>query len=359
MNAWSVRSATPDDRDGALRLLERAFGASWVPETAGPVWDWLFQPGAEDGRMYYLVADAGDRLAGQYALLPVRLQHDDRLVRGLLSLHTATDPDFARQGIFTTLAEALYTSASEEAPVVFGFPNPASAPGFYNKLDWVELRPFPLLGAPLPRAGATFTGGLRPAAPFAALGGLLVAARAAAARRVVRPGALTVEPFNEFGSWADVLWEGVAPRLGTCVVRDAAFLNWRFCRSPFRYRRLLLRRGDEPAGFLVSTVAPWKDTQLAYVMELLVRPEDRAGARLLLAHAVGAAVSEGAAGIVAIATRRHPHRRAFISAGMLPLPGRARTSFSFGVRVNGPGAARERLLQIDDWYLSGADLDYL
>src|SRR5207248_4376843 len=108
------------------------------------------------------------------------------------------------------------------------FPNPSSAPGFYDKLGWVELRPFPLLVAPLPGAAAAFARRTAVLGVASALLGRVVAGRAAVAERHARSEPVAVEPFAEFGPWADELWSELAPQLGTCIVRDAAFLNWRF-----------------------------------------------------------------------------------------------------------------------------------
>ena len=86
---------------------------------------------------------------------------------------------------------------------------------------------------------------------------------------------------------------------------------------------------------------------------------DGAGARLLLARTFLDAAREGATAIVALATPRHPHRRAMLQSGFMPAPEPLKAKFSFGVRQNGSGVVPNNLFHIDDWYLSGADLDTL
>jgi hypothetical protein len=312
--------------------------------------------------MHYLLAEAGDRLAGQYAVMPVRLQHDGRAMTGLLSLHTVTDPEFERQGIFTTLARQLYADASMAAPVVFGFPNTNSAPIFYNRLDWVELRPFPILMRPLGNVRGPVRGWQPRLEPLARIVDAIAPVARLADRAIARGGArrtALVEPFDRFGTWADRLWADLAPALGTCTIRDAAYLNWRFTDvpPPFRYERLALTRAGHTAGFAVWTHVPWRGGRMAYLMELMAAPSDRAGARLLLAHVVLDAARAGASAIYAVATRRHPHRRDMVRMGLLPVPQRWDVPRSFGARHNGPGAVPDKLFHIDDWHLSGADLD--
>jgi hypothetical protein len=292
------------------------------------LWEWLFV-GHHAGAGAFVVADAGERLAGQYATVPVRLQHAGSVVPALMSIQTATDPEFQRQGILSALAEDLYDRTRERTPVVFGFPNPAVAPARYGRLGWVELRPFPLLGRPL--AGLPLS----------------------------LPGREPVSTFESFGPWADELWGTLAPELGTCAVRDAAYLNWRFRDAPYEYERYAVERDGAIVAFAILGFARSRGRRVAYLMELMARQHDAAAARSLIAHCTRAAGRAGARAIATIATHRHPHRRALLRAGLIPLPRRLRSSFSFGVRHNGPGAVPNQLFHIDDWYLSPADLDYL
>lgn len=356
--SWTVRPAGPDDRDAAVALMRRAFGDE-REEVATARWEWLFAGNTAGTPWHYLVADAGDRLAAQYATMPVRAQHDGEPTLALLSLHTATDPDFERRGLFTGLARQVYEEAADEAPIVFGFPNPSSAPGFYRKLEWVELRPFPLLVRPLGRVGelaAAARPRLAPAARALRLARPLL--DLSASPRLRRGRGARVTALDGFGPWADELWQELAPSLGTCAVRDAAYLEWRFCRGPFSYRRYALERSGDPVGFAVTTLATARGVPVAYLMELMAAPDDVRGARLLLANALADAARDGAAAVYAIATSRHPHHRTLRRAGFLA-GGSLGTTFSFGVRRNGPAARPDALFHVDDWYLSGADLDYL
>jgi hypothetical protein len=180
----------------------------------------------------------------------------------------------------------------------------------------------------------------------------------AAERLAVRTGG-RVTTIGSFGGWADDLWRRLRAVLGTCVVRDAEFLRWRYCASPFSYALYGLDRGSGPEGFAALGVRPGK---FADVMELMVAPEDRAGAVLLLARAVQDAYAQGAVALRALVSPRHPHRAAFRRLGFLPVPQRVsrRAGWSFGVGVLDPErVVPNRLLHIEDWYISGSDLDYI
>ncbi len=129
--------------------------------------------------------------------------------------------------------------------------------------------------------------------------------------------------------------------------------------SPNDYHRLALSGPRDPAGFAVTRTTAVRGRRVVALMELLARPGDRQGARLLIEWVVREARAERAVGIVALATRRHPFRRELMHAGFLPVPWIAR-ELSFMTRIfgRGRGVFPNELFHIDDWYLSGADLDY-
>jgi Acetyltransferase (GNAT) domain len=282
------------------------------------------------------VADAGERLASQYAAVPMRLQVDRRVVPALLTIDAATDPDFAGRGLYTQLATEVYARTADWAPVVYAFPNEASGALFYRKLGWVDLRPFPLLIRPLAGLRAIESRRRR---------------RAASRRDVV--------PIRSFTPWGDRFWEALGPSLGTAVVRDAAYFEWRFIRSPFAYSGEVVLESGEPVAFAVTRESSLRGRRVTWLMELLALPGHDAEARLLLRRAIRAAAAAGSAGLLTIATARHPQLSVMRRAGLFRAPARLTSTMSFGARVNGPGVDPADVLGIDAWYLSGSDLDFV
>jgi hypothetical protein len=352
----TFRPARAEDKHGIMLLHERSPTAGARRDPA--VWDWLFVRNTSSSQLYYYVAESEGAIVAQNATLPVRLSHAGKDLAGLLSLHSATDPEYGGRGLFTTLGVQLYAAAAAERPLVFGFPNPASAPIFYKKLGWVELRPFPGFIRPLGNIGG-LVANWRPAlSPLARLADALAPAGlmpALAARRLAKRGGAQVVTLDGFGPWSDRLWEELRPLLGTCAVRDAAFLQWRFRATPFHYTLYGLDRGNGPVGFAVLRARPGK---FADLMELMVPPGDRSGAELLLAQATCDAWAGGSIALRAIISPRHPHRAAFLKMGFLHMPRRLKATYSFGVCVlDRSPVIPNALHHIDDWYISGADYD--
>ncbi len=356
----TFRPTRAGDKEAILRMLERSTGLT----QDRALWDWLFLGNTSSSQMLGFVAESEGAVVAQHATLPVRLSHVGDDLPALAELNVATDPAFQGRGIFTALGERLQADVASECPLVFGFPNRTSAPIYYDKLSWVELRPFPVFVRPLGNTRGLVSEWRPTLSPFArvadALAPVGLAPGWAATRLAERTGARVVA-IDSFGAWADELWRELRPFLGTCAVRDAAFLQWRFQATPFRDRYTLygLDRGAGPVGFAVLNLRPG---MLADVMELMVRPGDSAGAQLLLARAIRDAWASGAPALRAIISPRHPNRDAFRKLGFLPMPARLKpkVGYSFGVCVlNRSLVTPNALLHIDDWYLSGADLDYI
>jgi hypothetical protein len=335
-----IRDATEADRDTAVELLEAAHGSQVrTPEA----WDWLFR-----GRLdRYVVADAGDRLAAQYALLPLRVQHRGTVIDASLSLDTATHPDFAGRGLMTDLGRRAYDRPGGE--LVLGFPNPKSAGILYNRLGWSELTPFPLLFKPL-------AGLVRALAPPRLRAGPAVDSLA---RVIRRDRARAAERFERFGPWADDIWEAASSALGTTVVRDSTFLNWRFADAPATYDRFLARAGGGPAAYSVLRTVPWRHGRVSYLMELAALPGAEDAAASALEAAATTARAAGAGGIIAIASPRNPLGRVLRAHGFRTVPKRARAGFSFGTRLSGALEGHAELKRLDAWHVTAADFDHV
>ena len=77
----------------------------------------------------------GDVLAAHYACIPTRV--GDSI--GLLSLNTATHPDYRSQGLYQKLAQMTYERWSKEFNYVVGVANAQSASAFIKRLGFSEI----------------------------------------------------------------------------------------------------------------------------------------------------------------------------------------------------------------------------
>ena len=103
--------------------------------------DWLYRCNP-DGLVVGYDARDGDRLAAHYVCIPARARVGGQEVKILLSLNTATHPDYQGKGLFTQLAERTYMAGADLGyDCVYGVANANSTPGFVRKLSFQLLGP--------------------------------------------------------------------------------------------------------------------------------------------------------------------------------------------------------------------------
>lgn len=102
---------------------------------------WLYNENP-DGQVVGMNAWDGRRLAAHYVCVPTTVHINGSAKKVLLSLNTATHPEFQGKGLFTRLAEMTYdTAANEGFDAVYGVANANSTPGFTRKLGFQLVEP--------------------------------------------------------------------------------------------------------------------------------------------------------------------------------------------------------------------------
>jgi GNAT superfamily N-acetyltransferase len=103
--------------------------------------DWLYLANPDGQAVGYDAWD-GERLAAHYVCIPARAWVEGKEVLVLLSLNTATHPDYQGKGLFTKLAAMTFEAGSTAGfDGVYGVANANSTPGFVRKLGFQLVRP--------------------------------------------------------------------------------------------------------------------------------------------------------------------------------------------------------------------------
>ncbi|MGN6237766.1 GNAT family N-acetyltransferase [Dyella sp.] len=102
---------------------------------------WLYSRNPA-GKVVGIDAVHGNELAAHYACIPTTVCLGGKQTKALLSLNTATHPNYQGRGLFTTLAEKTYElGASQGFSAVYGVANANSTPGFIRKLGFELVAP--------------------------------------------------------------------------------------------------------------------------------------------------------------------------------------------------------------------------
>lgn len=263
--AYELAPYGPAQREDYLRLLRVA----WRDDAmSGDEFDWWFSRNPAGSLMS--VARVDGRVVGvaSHSLYRMALDGEEQLAS--FSVHATTDASVRGRGIFPALERRHEEEAEARgAAVVLAFASKPTAPIFLGPLGWTEVGRLRIWARPAPRV----------------LRGRLVADR--------------VRFFDHEGD-AAAAWPNH-------VVRDARYLNWRFCESPKRYE---VFRSD--GGYAVLGHKVHRGLPIALVADLVaddVRP---------LLTACLAAARSGSRALFAVPA---PHeRRTYASLGFVPTP---------------------------------------
>jgi hypothetical protein len=242
-----------------------AAGEDWqLPDTPEPTW-LPRSNGASTFQEFFVAADGG-AVRGGYAL-----QHRPALIDGEpLSIDAWYLP--ISEGLidprYALVAMKMARDALDRAPISFGLGMNGVDSPVAKIVTRLGCKPQALPFFARIENGAAFVREARYVRQHRSLAPLLDLAAATgvaslgarllrlALRRSARfPADVHVEEVDEFGPWADQLWERAAPHYSFVELRDAGTLNRIYPKGRPRLLRLRLVRGTETLGWAVLQAA--------------------------------------------------------------------------------------------------------
>ena len=305
----SLSDLGSERRDEFLGLMREVYGDAMSADEFA----WFFERNPAAGKLLSAAEEDG-RVLGVLAMSFARALVDGREELVAFAVHAVTHPDARGKGIFSKLELRNEERAAEAgASVALGFTNPMAGPILVGKLGWRDLYRLRLWARVL-----------RPVRALRRQGGGGLAAS--------RGGTL-----GRFGPEQERAWRRVQRDWGNCLVRDAAFLNWRYADAPKDYRAFAT-----PNGYAVVGHAVQKGFSSAVVCDLVGPPREQiALLRRCLREARGGAD-------VAIGVPAPGQRAAFVALGFVPTP--------MTIRVIGKPLRADASLPAR-WYLAPGDTD--
>lgn len=195
-----------------IRLKEAVYGAP--VERSRWEWQYLRSPFSTDIQVF--VAECGTELAGATTRLPFDLRRGGETVRAYFSVESMVHPDYRRRGIM----KSLYRQTADVMPLLY---SKGTNPDMYELLigfGYKVVRPNTYLVKYLsPWKLALQRYDLYKATP-----------------RFSDQGAREdgFEPVRTFGQEFDDFWGRVAGGFPGIVVKDSAYMNWRYVEIPHK-----------------------------------------------------------------------------------------------------------------------------
>jgi len=155
-----------------------------------------------------------------------------------------------------------------------------------------------------------------------------------------------------FPDEVDDLWNRLRPKFPASFERSAKFLNWRFVACPdLKYRRFLLYRDNQLAGYLVTRTGEPVELPVGVVVDVFTNPDDTEALDLLVAH--GMEVLRPKAEYLEAAASHPAWQKALRRAGFLP------TRTMRPTIVCTQAELRSELEDmLDNWHFTKADHDW-
>lgn len=203
-----------------LKLFELSFKKKMSLE----YWEWRFKNNVFNPNPYIDLMWDGDQLVGHYAVSPVDMMIDGKIVKTALSMTTMTHPEYGGKGIFTQLAENLYQRLKDDGfSMVWGFPNNNSHYGFIKNLSWHNISAIPFLSLDVSKSKLNID-----SAPE-----------------------MTI--LSNFDTLPENLFYN---NKAVQVFKSHSFLNWRFIQNPsFEYKIAQI----ENTVFIYKEIPSWSD----------------------------------------------------------------------------------------------------
>lgn len=319
--SWVCRDYVRGDEQQILSLFADVF----QQELSLAFWKWRFIENPFGKEIIKVLFD-GDKLIGHYAVIPMNVEVQGRLLKAAFSMTTMTHPDYSSQGIFTYLAEETYKQCRQGGcHFVYGFPNKNSYYGFTHKIGWHGLGKMTILEKKLQNRAPTTS------------------------------MAKTIKQMKYFDDTINSLWAKVKQDYTIIVPRTEEFMNWRFVENPYiNYPKcIVLDENSDTSGYIILKVYAKGDAIKGHIVDMLSIP-DREVVKSLLEYSYHYFWERGIQDISCWIPGSSFYSSILQGDGFV----RRETETYFGVRV----FSEDNLLvkgvqQLSNWFITMADSD--
>jgi predicted N-acetyltransferase YhbS len=370
--AWEISTYKEEDKAGVLALIRAEYGDVDLAQEA--YFDWLAAARPPGVRQWLVREKATGRVITSGTAVAARASWRGKDVPAMLGFNIVVAPEYRRQGIHTALARQTGEDV-KKAGYCFTliFPNPKSMPQLVRAKNYHLVSEVPLLIRPLDIQSLTRANIRNPLLQWGINLGWEVASRTiwrawsppqgsatrdALAFRVAEDVVLD-ESYDRF-------WDQIKLKYDLSLVRDRAFLQWRFHDIPTREYHVLSARQDGVAsngailGYLVLRQADVRGTMTGLIADFMVVPgKDGDQAGLALLHAALQRFKQ--AGVPLVGGLMLPHTQEYAimqRAGFLRPPQQfAPQPFHLFIRSYCDEPPLGALTHPESWYVSIADHD--
>lgn len=138
-----IKKYSSGDEKEILELFHLVFKQEMTLDS----WYWRFKNNPFTDDVFIYLMWEGKKLIGHYAVSPMEMKYNGSIIKTALSMTTMTHPEYGGKGVFSKLAEKLYSDLKNDYgyKMVWGFPNNNSHYGFIKNLNWKDISVIPMM----------------------------------------------------------------------------------------------------------------------------------------------------------------------------------------------------------------------
>ena len=272
---WVIRAVEHRDMAQLGQLTKVTYGEMWKRAGDAGYYEWkLFRDEAPNAPGFVAVAE--DQVVGSLLSCRKRFRMGSQVSWAMERGDAMTHPDYRRQGMWQELMSKLSTEGDEQGAFpVMGFPAPEPFLGHKKKFSQRAFLNIWRMVLPLNPAAFKVQLGLH-AVPSWLLFWFYWVIRSL--WQIFQPhrDRIKVEKVDNFAVWADQLWQEESSRQEVGVIKDAAYLQWRFGSNPDGYSIYLATSvSGKPVGFLVTKIRSRSNQEIYGMIADLMVPSRR------------------------------------------------------------------------------------
>lgn len=350
-DSWRVRPYRCGDEDALVALWREVFGRPM----SDAQWRWKAKGRSGPVENVGVAVGADDRPIFQFVGIPCPAVVAGRPRTVMVGADVVTAPAFRRRGVFTSTVRRLFESWRDAGvALVLGLANEsawgsrAAALGYERTFDlrWM-IRPV------RPERWLARRSRIAAVARLRALGHLWNRVWTTPAA----PPGFSVRLLSTATPEIDTVWMGADVRQRHSLVRDRAWVAWRYCTAPDRdYRLTLAERASVPVGYASYRVERDEaNGRIAVRVPEIFAPGDPLAVRALVRDLMVRATEADAEQIVTLAVPGSVVYRELRRSGFLFSPGAYRLE---AVRLD-PAIPSSVLHDAGSWWVAGGDFDVI
>jgi len=336
------------ERPAVLSFLAKAFPDN-PRQSDERFWNWHFleNPNTPPSEIPVWLARAGERIVGQLATIPVRLELAGETVPAVCLLDLIVDPEFRRRGIM----KSLISQVNKKYQYMWGTATRRQhSAAMVTGLGWKVFSPVPRFHRVL-FPGNAVKEIARYSTVREAVNAAFLPLRGRHKLSAAEQG--KVRPVSQINESFDTLWEAARSQWPCAIARTAKYLRWQFEQQPYkRFELLGYFDGDEMLGYAVMFFRRPSSgvVDKASISDICYHPRSPAKvADALVRSAVNLAVERRAGAIVTDALD-HLLSERLRALGFWPVKS------GLEIMAIGPGH-HDSLYDSNSWYFTRGDSD--